>query len=54
MEKPPLGIKPKWVHDLQRINEILEGMKRYNSANMLIPEKWLFELETLFNQFLVE
>ena len=42
--KPPLGLKPKWVHDMQRKIEILEAMERYCDAEVPIPKEWLREL----------
>lgn len=47
MDKPPIGITPKRIHDLKRINEILDGMKRYSEAKMPIPVEWIMELEQL-------
>jgi len=49
MEKPPLGLKPRYVHDDQRITEILEAMNRYVTSNqrMKIPHEWTKELGDL-------
>jgi len=45
--KPPLGLKPKWVHDDQRKIEILQAIERYNIAGIAIPKEWQEELNNL-------
>ncbi len=47
-EKPPLGLEPKWIHDVKRIREILDAIERYSDANMPIPKVWVDELRELF------
>lgn len=47
-EKPPLGLRPRWIVDALRIREILEAMDRYNSAGVPIPTDWSDELNELF------
>lgn len=37
MQKPPLGLKPKHIHDLERIQEIREAITRYKESNFPIP-----------------
>lgn len=44
---PPLGLKPKWIHDLQRRREIFEAMERYSDAGKPIPREWIDELREL-------
>ena len=46
-EKPPLGIKPRYIHDHERKLEILDGMERYSNAQKPIPIEWLDELRAL-------
>lgn len=41
--KPPLGIKPKWLCDELRLNEIKEGINRYLSTSCPIPIEWIKE-----------
>lgn len=48
-QKPPLGLKPRYIHDSQRIDEILCAIERYTDANMSIPKSWVEELRDLFN-----
>ena len=45
--KPPLGLKPKWIHDGQRIREIFEAMERFSDAGEPIPREWIDELREL-------
>ncbi len=41
--KPPLGLKPKWVHDQQRQGEILAAINRYLEARKTPPKEWALE-----------
>ncbi len=41
--KPPLGIRPRWVVEEQRLTEIAEGALRYRMAGEIIPMEWLEE-----------
>lgn len=47
---PPLGLKPKYIHDLQRKNEILDAIERYIQANEEIPIKWIEEYNELVSK----
>lgn len=44
-EKPPLGLMPYEIWEERRIEAILEAMKRYSDAKMVIPFTWILELE---------
>lgn len=44
--KPPLGLKPKSVHDFQRREEIEDAIMRYAQAGKDIPRDWINELST--------
>lgn len=46
-QKPPVGIKPRYIHDGERIEEILCAIERYTDANMSIPKSWVDELRDL-------
>lgn len=41
IDKPPLGIKPKWAYEHDRIREILKAMKRYIDADVPVPKSWV-------------
>ena len=46
-QKPPIGLKPRYIHDGERIDEILRAIERYTDANMPIPRSWVNELRDL-------
>lgn len=46
-QKPPLGLTPRYIHDCERIDEILCAIERYTDANMSIPKSWVEELRDL-------
>jgi hypothetical protein len=41
--RPPLGLKPKYLHDLERQFEIIDAISRYLDADRIIPEEWAIE-----------
>ena len=45
--KPPLGLKPFWVHRTERLQDILGAIARYTESNMHIPMEWIEELSSL-------
>lgn len=45
--KPPLGIKPKWLYDEQRLNSLYEAIIRYIDAGMLPSIEWIQEMHEL-------
>lgn len=47
VEKPPLGLRPKFIIDGQRRREIKGAIERYRAAKKLVPVEWIEELETL-------
>ena len=51
MEKPPLGLEPRWIHDSRRAKEIIDAIERYTDANMSIKKEWIEELKDLFNAY---
>ena len=44
-KKPPLGLKPRWLHDWERTIAIVEAIERYSNAGMVIPKEWISELK---------
>lgn len=51
-EKPPVGIKPRYIHDGERLCEILNAMDRYSKASKHIPGEWIDELRDLINELI--
>ena len=47
MNKPPLGLVPKFVRNRERLEEINEAIKRYVDVDKEIPEEWLKERNEL-------
>lgn len=50
--KSPLGLKPKRIHELDRLNEIRFAIERYSKAKKLIPIEWVNEMNDLMSPFL--
>ena len=48
---PPLGLKPKYIHDKTRIKEILDAMERYSEQRFPIPLEWIEELRELITAY---
>ena len=46
-EQPPLGLKPKWLHNEQRMEEIREAIIRYSKKGKSIPSEWVNEYNAL-------
>lgn len=46
-EKPPLGLRPKYISDSERADEIMAAIHRYEAAGKAIPEAWYIELGKL-------
>ena len=44
---PPLGLKPRYVHDNERLKDIISAMERYSKVLKPIPGVWIDELKDL-------
>jgi hypothetical protein len=44
---PFFGLKPRRIHDKERMQDLLEEMLRYVEAGWLIPHEWVNELAEL-------
>lgn len=51
LKKPPVGLKPRNIHDTARINEILSAMRRYTEAGKRFPDEWIKEIGDLNKTF---
>lgn len=47
--KPPLGLKPRKLHDEDRLNEVRSAIRRYVVARLDVPAEWLTEYFELTN-----
>jgi hypothetical protein len=45
--KPPLGLKPRWLHEEQRLAEVREALERYEGLIDPPPDEWLGEYKWL-------
>jgi len=50
MSKPPIGLKPKKYHSLERLNEVRSAIARYYDAELPIPIEWVEEYNKIINQ----
>ena len=50
MSKPPIGLKPKKYHSLERLNEVRSAIVRYYDDELPIPVEWIEEYNELLNQ----
>ena len=42
-EKPPIGLRPRFIYEEHRIEEIEEAMGRYRDAGKTVPKEWTEE-----------
>lgn len=42
--KPPVGLKPKRIHDSERLKDLIDAIERYSDAELPIPKEWVEEL----------
>lgn len=47
--KPPIGLKPKFVNRLERLDEIRGAIVRYYDAELKIPIAWIEEYNELID-----
>lgn len=45
--KPPLGLKPRYIAEVQREVEIVNAVKRYMDAGYPLPDEWIAEYNEL-------
>lgn len=45
--KPPIGVIPKQLHDLYKVSELKNAIKRYIDAGFAIPIEWVEEYNLL-------
>jgi hypothetical protein len=46
---PPIGLKPKLVNRLERLNEVRGAIVRYYDAQLKIPIEWIEEYNELID-----
>ena len=50
MEKPPLGLIPRYIHREQRVDDIKSAILRFMERNYPIPKKWIKEYNELIKK----
>lgn len=48
--KPPLGLKPRWIVEEERLTEVKTAIYRYMNKNLPIPSEWYEEYLELVNK----
>lgn len=54
VERPPLGLRPKYIHTKCRISEIGAAIERYMEAGYPIPVEWMTEYNELIKKLPIE
>ena len=50
LARPPIGVKPRRINDMERISELFGAVERYMEASTKFPNEWLDEIyDILFN-----
>lgn len=47
-QKPPMGLKPRYLHDMMRFREIAAAMKRFSVAQKPVPQEWVEEMLDIY------
>ena len=50
VNKPPLGIKPRFIWEEERIIEIKSAVFRYTEADRKVPVEWIEEYNDLVSK----
>lgn len=46
---PPIGLKPKFINRLERLNEVRGAIVRYYDTELKIPVEWIEEYNELID-----
>ena len=46
-EKPPLGCKPRWLMDEERLHDLEAATKRYEEDGRSVPSEWRAEIREI-------
>ena len=47
--KPPIGLKPRHIHETDRQHDIIHAIIRWHDAGKQIPGEWVKELKWLLD-----
>ena len=51
MNKSPLGVMPRFLHDELRIKDLKDAIERYVEAGMNYPPEWDEEIKELYARY---
>ena len=51
VDKPPIGIIPKYIHDERRLKELAKAITRYTNKKLFIQPAWIEEYNVLAEEF---
>lgn len=49
-QRPPIGLKPRWLFVEERLREILTAIGRYQQAGRAVPTEWEMEATLRFEE----
>lgn len=47
---PPIGLIPKFIHDENRLKDVIDAIERYCNAKLQIPYEWVEEYNELLSK----
>lgn len=47
LKEPPLGIKPLFIHNEQRLDQLNAAIERYTNTGFPVPKEWISEKKSL-------
>ena len=50
-DAPPIGIKPRKIHDFQRLTELFAAVLQYMESEKKVPWEWVDEIRDLINVY---
>ena len=50
-ENPPLGVKPRHIHDQSRMSDLFNAVLRYMTSGQRIPSEWIEEIDELLARY---
>ena len=50
MLEPPLGLKPRWLAEEERLEEVDAAIKRYGQVKKMVPREWTDEWNFLYER----
>lgn len=51
-EKPPIGLKPRFIVEEERLKEVRSAIRRYSKKWLRIPNDWIYEYNELITKMI--